>query len=152
MLHGTGVIDLADLGFGGDDYEMPVYVPPPDRPEEREQNRGVELTPDQAVSRLITLAGAAQSRGEPAAALEHLEQATEILPDDAELFCLLVPLYTEMERAADAARAQERCDSANAPEEAAGSGDAAPVEGSGETAPDEAAPTDEGPGDAPAPP
>lgn len=126
-LHLVGVINLADYGL-----LPPDNTPPPvaaqvqqdaapsteDAPVRQER----ELTPEQVVSVLVDQAGAAQSRGEPAAAAEALERAVEVMPDDNELHCLLQPIYVELGRQLDAERAAERCQATEPAE-----GSAAPV-------------------------
>lgn len=122
LLQANGTIDLGNL-FGGSN-DVPQYVPPP-RDNEAPEDLRPQLTPEQTVNRLMTHAAAAQSRNEPAVAIEHLEDAVEITPDDTTLHCLLEPLYTEIGNTDAAAAAAEAC---NPPAEA--SGEAAP-EGSG---------------------
>lgn len=148
-LHTSGVIDLGNLGsIFSSNNDIPQYIPPPERENDREIPRQ-ELTTEEAVNRLMTLAAAAQSRNEPTAAIEHLEQAASLIPQDDELHCLLVPLYTAEGRADDAAASERRCAGEGSGEEPAEGSAAAPPAGSGDT-PDaaEGIPT-EGSGSAP---
>ena len=117
-LHWAGVIDLSDYGIlpaKQDDRTAPYQETPQNT--ERAQQPSVQLTPEQAVTHLMTQAAAAQSRGETAVALERLEGAVEIMPEDAQLYCLLEPLYRSAGRVADAARTGERCAELSAAEQ-----------------------------------
>ena len=114
-LHSAGVINLRDIDvFEEPNPEGPVGVALPDRGYGPVEVPEVEtpvnsITPEQAVASLINQAGAAQARGENATAIQHLEAAQVVLPDDTELACLLAPIYEAEQRTGDAALATERC-------------------------------------------
>lgn len=139
-LHAAGVIDLADYGLLPGGLRPPEYVAPTYRPNEvAERDDGPELTVEQGVNMLMRQAAAAQSRGELPLAAQALEQATQLDPDDLELWCLLEPMYAELGRTADVASAHESCERARAIERgevpAEGSAEPAPAEGSAAEAP-----------------
>ncbi len=146
----AGVIDLQDIKiFEAENPELPPGLSLPDRgylPTEMEVVEQPEISSEQAIAELIDQAGSAQARGDAGAAIERLESAVSLAPEDAQLACLLAPLYEAEQRTADAAEAAERC-AASQEEEAGGSGDvqAEPTPPTGQEAEGSGAPSTDTP-------
>ena len=143
-LHSAGVINLRDIElFEEPNPDGPLgvalldrgYLPPEVNELEAPRN---SITADQAVASLINQAGSAQARGENSIAIQHLENALSLVPEDTELSCLLAPIYDAEQRTGDAALAAEHCAAGRTPE---GSGS----EGSGTGVPAPGTPTEEPP-------
>lgn len=133
--HMGGVINLRDIEiFEPENPEHPPGLTLPDRgylPTEVVAVEVPQITSEQAIAELIDQAGAAQARGQDDAAIERLESAVSLAPDDVQLACLIAPLYEAQQRTVDAAAAAERCAAGDNTGEGSGEVEAEP-EGSGD--------------------